>query len=50
MFSIFKKKAPSTKLSEFIREASSKEKKRVYDRVLKGATERQNRLLGTPQK
>lgn len=35
----------STPFSKFIRDASSKEKKRVYERVLKKATERQNRLL-----
>jgi len=39
------KKAASTPFSEFIRNASSAEKKRVYERVLKKATERQNRLL-----
>jgi hypothetical protein len=35
----------STRFSEFIRKASSAEKKRVYERVLKKASERQNRLL-----
>ena len=35
----------SSPFSEFIRNASSAEKKRVYERVLKKATERQNRLL-----
>ncbi|MGH8322112.1 MAG: hypothetical protein ACRESX_02630 [Gammaproteobacteria bacterium] len=35
----------STPFSEFIRNASAAEKKRVYQRVLKKATERQNRLL-----
>ena len=39
------KTAASTPFSEFIRNASSAEKKRVYARVLKKATERQNRLL-----
>ncbi|MGH8397971.1 MAG: hypothetical protein ACRETA_06970 [Gammaproteobacteria bacterium] len=39
------KPADSTPFSEFIRNASSAEKKRVYERVLKKATERQNRLL-----
>jgi len=39
------KSADSTPFSEFIRNASSAEKKRVYERVLKKATERQNRLL-----
>lgn len=35
----------STPLSKFLREASSREKKRVYWRVLERATERQERLL-----
>ncbi|MGB9430158.1 MAG: hypothetical protein WCC11_09865 [Gammaproteobacteria bacterium] len=39
------KPADSTPFAEFIRNASSAEKKRVYARVLKKATERQNRLL-----
>jgi len=43
---LFKPKpTDSTPFSEFIRNASSAEKKRVYERVLKKATERQNRLL-----
>lgn len=46
MFSIFKRKlAASTKFSEFIRNASSSEKKRIYTEVLKKATERQNALI-----
>jgi hypothetical protein len=46
MFNIFKARTvPSTPLSEFIRKASSRDKKRVYDKVLKEATERQQRLL-----
>jgi hypothetical protein len=45
---LFKSKpADSTPFSEFIRNAKSDEKKRVYERVLKKATERQNRLLTT---
>lgn len=47
MFS-FKRKpkaAASTPFSEFIRNASSAEKKRVYKQVLEKATERQNRVL-----
>lgn len=40
-----KKPAATTPFSKFIRDASSEEKKRVYERVLKKATERQNRLL-----
>lgn len=34
-----------TRFSDFIRNASSAEKKRVYKQVLKKATESQNRLL-----
>jgi len=37
--------ADSTPFSEFIRNASSREKKRVYKRVLEKASERQNRIL-----
>ena len=39
------KTVPSTQFSEFIRNASSSEKKRVYKRVLEKATERQNKVL-----
>ncbi|MHB8744718.1 MAG: hypothetical protein ACYC9L_16590 [Sulfuricaulis sp.] len=39
------KAVASTPFSEFIRNASSAEKKRVYKRVLEKATESQNRLL-----
>ena len=35
----------STPFSDFIRNASSREKKRIYTAVMKKATERQNRLL-----
>ena len=35
----------STPFSEFIRNASSAEKKRVYKQVLEKATERQNQVL-----
>ncbi|MDX1366501.1 hypothetical protein [Pseudomonas sp.] len=46
MFGITKvKTVPSTPFADFIRNASSGEKKRVYERVLKKATERQNRVL-----
>jgi len=46
MFGINKAKTvPSTPFADFIRNASSDEKKRVYERVLKKATERQNRVL-----
>lgn len=42
---LFKSKATrSSPFSEFIRTASSQEKKRVYGVVLKKATERQNRV------
>lgn len=47
MFSFLRKPKPvtSTPLSEFIRNASSREKKRVYKQVLEKATESQNRVL-----
>lgn len=38
------RKAKSTSFSDFIRNASSSEKKRVYTEVLKRATDRQNAL------
>lgn len=47
MFS-FKRKpkaVDSTPFSEFIRNASAREKKRVYKQVLEKATESQNRVL-----
>lgn len=47
MFRLFKsrpKHAASSPFSEFIRTASSAEKKRVYGDVLKKATERQQRV------
>jgi hypothetical protein len=45
--SIFSKSktAESTPFSDFIRKASSREKKRVYAHVLKKATEKQNSLI-----
>ena len=46
--SLFKRKTKavaSTPFSEFIRNASSAEKKRVYKRVLEKASESQNRVL-----
>lgn len=46
---MFKRKpqaARSTALSEFIRNAPSREKKRVYATVLEKSTEKQNELLG----
>ena len=39
------KPVASTPFSEFIRNASSAEKKRVYKRVLKKVSESQNRIL-----
>lgn len=45
---MFKKKqklVESTSFSDFIRNASSAERKRVYGRVLKKASERQNRIV-----
>jgi hypothetical protein len=46
MFSIFTPKpVATTRFSDFIRNASSGEKKRVYADVLKKATERQNELV-----
>jgi hypothetical protein len=35
----------STRFSEFIRTASSEEKKKVYSKVLKRASEQQNEML-----
>jgi len=46
MLTLFKKKpTESTRFSEFIRNASSEEKKKVYARVLKSATDQQNEVL-----
>ena len=46
MFSFSKPKKPaSTRFSDFIRNASSAEKKKVYKVVLARATERQQRVL-----
>lgn len=47
MFSLKRKSksVQSTPFSEFIRNASSAEKKRVYKRVLEKASESQNRVL-----
>jgi hypothetical protein len=47
MFSLKRKSkaVSSTPFSEFIRKASSAEKKRVYKRVLEKASENQNRVL-----
>ena len=39
------KKVASTPMSDFIRNASSAKKNKVYKRVLKKATERQNAVL-----
>jgi hypothetical protein len=40
-------KAVSTPFSDFIRNAKSGEKKKVYTQVLKGATDRQNKQIET---
>jgi hypothetical protein len=37
--------AESSRFSEFIREASSEEKKKVYTKVMKRASEAQNAIL-----
>jgi len=44
-----KKPGRTTAFSEFIRNASSREKKRVYSSVLKKATERQLELIRKAQ-
>jgi len=45
MFRAKLKIVASTPFSDFIRNASSAEKKRVYAKVMKKATEHQNRIL-----
>lgn len=45
MFSAKHKTVASTPFSEFIRNASSAEKKQVYTQVLKKASERQRKVL-----
>lgn len=40
-----RKSDSSTRFSEFIRTASAREKKKVYEKVLKRASERQRRVL-----
>jgi hypothetical protein len=45
MFRAKLKLVASTPFSDFIRNASSAEKKRVYTKVMKKASERRNRLL-----
>jgi hypothetical protein len=40
----------STPFSEFIRTASAKEKKKVYSKVLKRASEQQNEILARVNK
>lgn len=45
MFGSKPKTVRSTRFSEFIRTASSREKKRVYRRVLERASERQRQVL-----
>jgi hypothetical protein len=45
MISFWKSKASDSEFSEFIRHASSEEKKRVYTDVIKQATEQQQKTL-----
>lgn len=47
VMALFLKRKPkgSSKFSEFIRTASSKERKRVYSKVLDKATERQQAVM-----
>lgn len=44
-FFVTSKPVKSTKFSDFVRNASSAEKKRVYDEVMKKSTERQRKVL-----
>jgi len=51
MFRLFKRRPTgSSRFSEFIREASSEEKKKVYTKVMQRASEAQNAVLGRPPK
>jgi len=45
MFGSKPKKLKSTRFSDFIRNASAGEKKKLYEKVLQRATERQRRVL-----
>jgi len=45
MFGSKKKTISSTRFSDFIRNASAREKKKVYEKVLERASERQRRVL-----
>ena len=45
MFGFKRKPAQETEFSKFIRKASSQQKKQVYTRVIKKATEDQKRVL-----
>lgn len=45
MFSKSRKEVASTTFSDFFRSASSREKKRTYDAVLKSATEAQSQVI-----
>ena len=47
---LFGQKRASSKFSEFIRNASAAEKKKVYTEVLKKATARQNELAHKAQR
>jgi hypothetical protein len=53
--SLFKSKdadmdVPSTPFSEFIRSASSEDKKKVYSKVLRRASESQNKVIARVSK
>lgn len=45
IFTTKTKKVATTPMSDFIRNASSAEKNKVYKRILKKASERQNHLV-----
>jgi hypothetical protein len=49
-FKVASPEGSSTPFSEFIRTASSEEKKKVYSRVLKRASEQQNEILARVDK
>lgn len=45
MLGIKRKPAATSRFSEFIRNAPAREKKKVYEQVIKRASERQRRVL-----
>ncbi|MCP1728437.1 hypothetical protein J2T60_002437 [Natronospira proteinivora] len=45
MFGTKKKAVGSTRFSDFIRNASAREKKKLYEKVLERASERQRRVI-----